>query len=236
MNRREFALSVVAAALAIGQADAERIGLALSLAVAVIAFPIGFAVPLIAADLAAGNELQGMLSDLTLIEDDMFFRIDPAGNEGGGHLARVLRQLLGAAPDRQRLGNRVQVDDAVDALVPVLQRDELGDGAEVIPEMQIACRLYAGKYSFLEAHARTSPMAPPDGTSYGAGASPFVYRREMSAGAVWLIAARPAAHHCVEPLDRYIARVFRREIADGLDAIRRSRYRQCDCRRDRAHR
>src|SRR5919201_4173352 len=137
-----------------------------------------------------------MLSDLTLIEDDMFFRIDPAGNEGGGHLACVLRQLLGAAPDRQRLGNRVQVDDAVDALVPVLQRDELGDGAEVISEMQIACRLYAGKHSFLEAHARTSPMAPPDGTSHGAGASPFVYRREMPAGAIWPIAAGPAAHHC----------------------------------------
>ena len=115
-----------------------------------------------------------MLGDLALIEDDIFFRIDTAGNEGGGHLARVLRQLLGATPDRQRLGNRVQVDYAVDALVPVLQCDKFCDGAEVIPEMQIAGRLYAGKHSFLEAHARTSPMAPPDGTSYGARASPLV--------------------------------------------------------------
>src|SRR5258708_4297334 len=114
-----------------------------------------------------------MLGDLALIEDDMLFRIDTAGNEGGGDLARVLRQLLGAAPDHQRLGNRVQVDDAIDALVPVLQCDELCDGAEVIPEMQIAGRLYAGKHPFLEAHARTSPMAP-DGTSHGAGASPLV--------------------------------------------------------------
>ena len=55
----------VAGALAFGQADAERIGLTLSLAAAVIAFPIGFAVPLIAADLAAGTELQNMLGDLT---------------------------------------------------------------------------------------------------------------------------------------------------------------------------
>jgi hypothetical protein len=62
-------------------------------------------------------------------------------------------------------------------------------------------------------------MAPPDGTSHGAGARSFGYRREMSGGAVWPIAARPAAHYCVEPLDRYIARVFRRELAHGLDAI-----------------
>src|SRR5262245_62692123 len=38
--------------------------------------------------------------------------------------------------------------------------------------MKIAGRLDAGKHSFLEGHAETSPIALPDGMSRGAGASP----------------------------------------------------------------
>src|SRR5262249_14712638 len=41
----------------------------------------------------------GVLSNLALIENYVFGRIDAAGDESGGHFARVLRQFLGAAPD-----------------------------------------------------------------------------------------------------------------------------------------
>src|SRR4029450_1301374 len=94
-----------------------------------------------------------MLGDLALIEYNVFLRIDAAGKESGGHLARVLRQLLRTAPDGQRLGDGVQVDDAIHALVPILQRDELCDRAKIIAEVQIAGRLHPGKYSLLEGHA-----------------------------------------------------------------------------------
>ena len=49
----------------------------------------------------------------------------------------------------------VQVDHAIDAVVALLQRHELGDGAEIIAEVQIAGRLHAGKYAFLERHGLT---------------------------------------------------------------------------------
>jgi len=55
----------VAATLTVGIVDAQRMGLTLSFALAVIAFPIGFAAPLVTADLAASSELQDMLRDLT---------------------------------------------------------------------------------------------------------------------------------------------------------------------------
>jgi hypothetical protein len=96
-----------------------------------------------------------MLGDLALVEHDVFFRVDAAGNEGRGDLTRIFRQLLGPAPDRNRLGDGVQVDHAIDAVVLVLQCDELRDGAEIIAEMQVAGRLHAGKHPLLECHART---------------------------------------------------------------------------------
>jgi hypothetical protein len=39
----------------------------------------------------------------------------------------------------------MQVDDAVDAIIVLLKRDKLADRAEIISEMEIACRLNAGK-------------------------------------------------------------------------------------------
>jgi hypothetical protein len=47
-------------------------------------------------------------------------------------------------------GDRVQVDDAVDAVVLLLQGNELADGAEIVAEMEIARRLDAGKDERLE--------------------------------------------------------------------------------------
>jgi hypothetical protein len=45
---------------------------------------------------------------------------------------------------------RVQVYDAVDAIVVFLERDELSDSAEIITEMEIAGGLNAGEYQRLE--------------------------------------------------------------------------------------
>ncbi len=76
------------------------------------------------------------------------FGIDAAGDEGRGDLADVAPELRGVLPHR----DRVQVDDAIDAVVALLQRDELDDGAEIVAEMQIAGRLNPGKHQLLETH------------------------------------------------------------------------------------
>src|SRR5262245_42630341 len=107
-----------------------------------------------------------MLGDLALIEHDVLLGIDAAGDERCGDLARRLRQLGRILPYR----HRVQVDDAVDAVVAVLQRDELHERAEVIAEVQIAGRLDAGKHPLLEGHAGTPSIATPDGMTGGRGA------------------------------------------------------------------
>ena len=92
----------------------------------------------------------GMLGDLALVEHDVLLGIDAAGDEGGGDLARRLRQLGRILPHR----DGVHVDDAIDAVVLLLQRNELHDRAEVVAEVQIAARLHAGKHPLLERHAR----------------------------------------------------------------------------------
>ena len=95
-----------------------------------------------------------MLGHLALIEDDVLFRIDPAGDEGGGHLADVARQLRRVLPHR----DRVQVDHAIDAVVALLQRHEPDDGAEIIAEMQVAGRLHPGEDALLERHLGPSAI------------------------------------------------------------------------------
>ena len=93
----------------------------------------------------------GVLGDLALVEDDVFLRVDAAGEERRGHLARRVRQFLRLLPD----GDGVHVDDAIDAVVIVLQRHEFRDRAEIIAEVQVAGRLHAGKYPLLERHRLT---------------------------------------------------------------------------------
>ncbi len=93
----------------------------------------------------------GVLGHLALVEDDVLVRVDAAGDEGGGHLARRLRQLGRILPDR----DGVQVDHAIDAVVALLQRHEFHDGAEIIAEVQVAGRLHAGKHALLERHRLT---------------------------------------------------------------------------------
>ena len=68
-----------------------------------------------------------------------FLGIDPTGDEGRGDLANGLRQLDGILPHRDRM----QIDDAIDAVVAVLQLDEALDGAEIVAEVQIAGGLHA---------------------------------------------------------------------------------------------
>ena len=87
-----------------------------------------------------------MLGDLALIEYDMFLWIDAAGDESGGDFAGQLGQFGRVLPDRYG----VQIDNAVDAVVFLLQGNELDDGAEIIAQMQIAARLNAGKHRSLE--------------------------------------------------------------------------------------
>ena len=90
----------------------------------------------------------GVLGDLALVEDDVLLRIDAAGDEGRGHFADRARQLGRVLPDR----DGVQIDHAIDAVVALLQLDELDDRAEIIAEMQVAGRLHAGKHTLLERH------------------------------------------------------------------------------------
>ena len=84
----------------------------------------------------------------------MFFGIDAAGDEGRRHFPDARLQFLRLL--RQR--DRVKIDDAIDAIVGLLQLDEFGDRAEIISKMQIARRLHAGKNPFNEfCHARGTP-------------------------------------------------------------------------------
>ena len=79
-----------------------------------------------------------------------FFGVDAGGQEGRGDLARLAASSFGIL----RLGDGVQVDHAVEALVVVLQAREVADRAEIVAEVEIAGRLHAGQDAALEAAAR----------------------------------------------------------------------------------
>jgi hypothetical protein len=96
-----------------------------------------------------------VFGDLALVEDDVFFGVDAAGKKRSGHLACGERQFARVLPDR----DGVHVHDAVDAVIAILQRDELGDRAEIIAEMQVARGLYTRKYAFPERHHPPSSIA-----------------------------------------------------------------------------
>ena len=67
----------------------------------------------------------------TLIENDAGLGIDPGGDIGRGHLAGLVAQFMRVL----RLGERVQIDDAKDAFVILLQGHPIANGAEIIAEM-----------------------------------------------------------------------------------------------------
>src|SRR5262249_16439183 len=91
-----------------------------------------------------------MRADRALVEDDAALGIDAGCDIGGCQRARRLAQLVGILQLRQRM----QIDDAEDALEIVLQRDPVADRAEIVAEMQIAGRLDAGKNSVHKASDR----------------------------------------------------------------------------------
>ncbi len=85
----------------------------------------------------------GMTADHALVEDDAMPRVDAGGDIGGGNLAGRMAQFERVLRHRQRM----QIDDAEDAFVIVLQRHPVADRPEIIAEMQVAGRLNAGKNS-----------------------------------------------------------------------------------------
>ena len=76
-----------------------------------------------------------------LQEQDVFVRIDATGQQHRGHLPRLPGQFLRLLP----LGDRVQIDHAIQALMLLLQRHPVADGAEVIAERGDAGGLDAGQ-------------------------------------------------------------------------------------------
>ena len=88
----------------------------------------------------------GVAGDLALVEDDVALRVDAARDEGSRDLADLARQIR----LDQRRGQRMHVDDAIDAIVLVLKLDEALERAEVIAEMQVSGRLHAGEDKFLK--------------------------------------------------------------------------------------
>ena len=82
-----------------------------------------------------------------------FFGIDARRDEGRRDLARRFAQVRRVLPDR----DRVHIHDAVDAAMRLLQGHELGDGAKVVAEMEIAGRLDAGENALFGGHS-LSPL------------------------------------------------------------------------------
>ena len=82
-----------------------------------------------------------MGAHLTLLEQDGTIGIDPAGDQCRRHFANAIAQRRRVLCDRDRM----QVDDAIDALMCILHRHPFADGAEIIAQVQIAGGLDAGK-------------------------------------------------------------------------------------------
>ena len=75
----------------------------------------------------------------------MRFGVDARRNIGGSDFARIGGQFLRVLPDRDRM----KIDHAIDAFMRVLQTDEIADRAQIIAQMQIACRLHARKNAIM---------------------------------------------------------------------------------------
>src|SRR5216684_5912365 len=93
----------------------------------------------------------------------------------------------------------MEIDDAIDAGIPLLQCDELHDRAEVIAEMQVAGRLNPGKNQLIERHRAAPSIAR--GPCHGTAAAgkrgptlPYPCARPVGAtlGATLVVARLPA--------------------------------------------
>ncbi len=99
-----------------------------------------------------------MAGNGALVEDDAAFRIDPGRDEGSRHFPGMGGKGGGILRRRQRM----QIDDAVNALETLLQPDPVSERAQVITKMQIPGRLHAGKAAF---HVSSSRGALSGGRS-----------------------------------------------------------------------
>ena len=101
--------------------------------------------------------------NLRLVENDVLLRVHARRDKSRRDLARGAPQIGRVLLDR----DRVHIDDAIDAIVIILQRHEFRDRAEIVAEMQIAGRLDAGENALF--HGFGSPdeqgavMAAPGG-------------------------------------------------------------------------
>ncbi len=89
-----------------------------------------------------------MRGHLALIEQDALLWVEARRDVGGRNPPDRVLQLLGILPDR----DRVQIDDAVDALMRLLHLDPLQHGAEIVAEMQAARGLHAREDALFELH------------------------------------------------------------------------------------
>ena len=76
-----------------------------------------------------------------LVEQDVAVGIDAAGDQGGGEVAGLPGQRLRVL----KLGDGMQVDHAVQALVVALQRHPVAHGAQVVAELRDTGGLDAGE-------------------------------------------------------------------------------------------
>ncbi len=83
----------------------------------------------------------GVLGDVGLAKEDRALRVQPGGQQQGGEVVQALAQRRRLVGHRQR----VQVDDAEDALAALLPGHVLRDRPDVIAEVLAARRLDAGE-------------------------------------------------------------------------------------------
>ena len=85
-----------------------------------------------------------MLRHAALVENDALLRIETRSQQTCSHLASA-----GAQGRRILLdGNGMEVNNAVDAVIFLLHRDPILDGAEIISKVQITGRLHTGEHAF----------------------------------------------------------------------------------------
>ncbi len=92
-----------------------------------------------------------MLRHLALQVEQRPIRIDAHREQDLGRIEPVFVQL----PRVTRNGERVQVDDAVDRLVLVLQRDPVAEGAEIVADVHVPGGLNAREHLPLLRHRLT---------------------------------------------------------------------------------
>src|ERR1041384_7013361 len=85
-----------------------------------------------------------MLRHVRLNEDDRDLRVDPRSEIEAREFARLARERLRVLGQ----GDRVQVDDAEEALVLVLQRGPVAQRAEIVADVYVAGRLRAAEDAF----------------------------------------------------------------------------------------